>query len=84
MAHRQDLFMLILYVITGCPFCQVVLDYINENNLQVDIRNIDNRENFNQLLKSGGQIQAPFLIDEENKKSMYESKDIIEYLKSLS
>ncbi len=33
------------------------------------------------LLEKGGKQQVPFLVDEENNTSMYESSDIIDYMR---
>ena len=43
---------------------------------------IANENNLNELIKLGGKEQVPFLSDRDNKKLIYESNDIIEYLKN--
>ena len=39
--------------------------------------------NEEELIKIGGKRQVPFIIDRDNKVEMYESDEIIEYLKTL-
>lgn len=71
-----------LYVKTGCPFCERVLDYASENNIPLQVKNIYNKEqNLEELLQIGGKHQVPFLLDESAGISLYESDDIVEYLK---
>ena len=73
--------MLRLYVKTGCPFCQKVLDYANQHNIPLQKRNIyDDEQNLKELLQLGGKQQVPFLLDESADISLYESNDIVEYL----
>ena len=72
---------LILYVKTGCPWCQKVLDFATENGIQFELRNIAEQPVAEELIKRGGKRQVPYLVDEKNAKEMYESADIIEYLK---
>ena len=74
--------MLKLYVKTGCPFCERVLDYASAHSIPLQERNIYNEEqNLEELLQIGGKHQVPFLLDESAGISLYESDDIIEYLK---
>ena len=71
----------ILYVITGCPHCQKVLDFAKENDINLEIRNIsESREYESELVDKGGKRQCPFLVDGET--MMYESDDIVAHLKS--
>jgi len=73
--------MLILYLKTGCPFCQRVLDYASEHNIPLQEKNIYHEEqNLKELLQIGGKQQVPFLLDESADISLYESDDIVEYL----
>ncbi len=73
--------MLALYVKTGCPFCQRVLDYASEHNIPLQEKNIyDEEQNLKELLQIGGKQQVPFLLDQSASISLYESDDIVEYL----
>lgn len=53
-------------------------------NLKVDLELKDISEDetaLSELLEKGGQKQVPFLVDTEKGTSMYESSDIIEYIR---
>ncbi|MEE4314821.1 MAG: glutathione S-transferase N-terminal domain-containing protein [Desulfofustis sp.] len=76
--------MLELYVRDGCPFCRKVLDAARELGLKEgeDYRVIDaapNTPGRQTVLEIGGQAMVPFLIDGD--RSMYESDDIVDYLR---
>ena len=71
-----------LYVIQGCPYCQKVIDFMNENNIIFNLIDTSSEENAFRLLSLGGREQVPFLNDTQNDVSLYESDDIIEYLKN--
>ena len=71
-----------LFIYETCPFCLKVRDAMKkigytegEDIKLVDARQEDNRE---RLIKLGGKVQVPFLIDDNT--MMYESDDIISYL----
>lgn len=69
-----------LYISETCPYCRKVIDFLEENNIKYNKKNVIEPGNLNMLLKLGGKAQVPFLDDFENNISMYESDDIIEYL----
>ena len=71
-----------LYVSETCPYCRKVMDYFDEQGIMYNKRSVSEPENLNMLLKLGGKAQVPFLDDIENGISMYESDDIIEYVKN--
>lgn len=71
-----------LYISETCPYCQKVMNYLERNNIKYDKKNVSDPENLNMLIKSGGKAQVPFLDDKENNVFMYESEDIIDYVKS--
>ena len=53
-------------------------------NLKVDLELKDVSEDdaaLAELLEKGGQKQVPFLVDSEKDVSMYESNDIIDYIR---
>lgn len=77
MADEQNL---LLYVKPGCPYCMKVLRYLDENDIQIETRNVFEGDNLQNLMAVGGKNQAPCLII--NGKPLYESDDIIAYLKS--
>lgn len=68
-----------LYVLNGCPYCNKVLAYLDEEDIQVDSKYIEEKENEDYLIENGGKRQVPCLfIDGE---PMYESDDIIAYFR---
>ena len=71
-----------LYISETCPYCQKVMNYLERNNIKYDKKNVSDPENLNMLIKLGGKAQVPFLDDKENNVLMYESEDIIDYVKS--
>jgi glutaredoxin len=75
--------MLILYIKTGCPFCHKVLDMGRELGIQFDEKNIADDAVAAELVARGGKRQVPYLVDQERGVEMYESDDIIAYLRSL-
>lgn len=75
--------MLDLYVLETCPYSRKVMDFMEENGIQYRKHDIEDEKNLNELIKLGGRVQVPFLYDKDNNQKMYESDDIIEYVKSL-
>ena len=73
---------LILYVKTGCPWCQKVLDFATEKGIQFELRNIADAGVAEELIARGGKRQVPYLVDRKNTKEMYESAGIVEYIKN--
>lgn len=73
--------MIDLYVLDTCPFCRKVIDFCQTNNIPFNQHEINNELNLDKLMELGGKHQVPFLYDKENNVKMYESDDIIEYLK---
>ena len=71
-----------LYISETCPYCRKVMNYLDENNIKYYKKDVSEPENLNMLIKLGGKSQVPFLDDKENDVSMYESDDIINYVKS--
>jgi glutathione S-transferase len=50
--------------------------------VEFDLKDISEDETFaNELLTLGGKQQVPFLVDTETDTSMYESSDIIDYIR---
>lgn len=76
---------LALYHFRGCPFCQRVRKVIDYFQLDIELR--DTRQNsaaYHELLKGGGRSMVPCLRiqhDGEDTEWLYESADIIAYLK---
>ena len=71
-----------LYYMDICPYSQKVLSFINENNLgeKISLKEIRLDDYAREtLVKEGGKEQVPCMFIDG--KPMYESGDIIEYLK---
>ena len=75
--------MLELFILENCPYCKKVISYLDENKMEYRKIDITNEESKNSLIQIGGKRQVPFLIDTERNVQMYESADIIEYLKTI-
>jgi glutaredoxin 3 len=74
--------MLTLYYKPTCPFCQRVLQMAENLKVDLDLKDVSEEESaLKELLEKGGQKQVPFLVDSDRDVSMYESSDIIDYLR---
>jgi glutaredoxin len=73
--------MLTLYVKTGCPFCHKVLAVGEELGISFDEKNIADDAVAAELVDRGGKRQVPYLVDNERDVELYESDDIIAYLR---
>lgn len=74
--------MLELYQFEGCPFCAKVRSVMTELELDYIIRNVPKGSPKREFLQQlGGQQQVPFLVDQDRGVKMYESEDIINYLR---
>lgn len=72
---------LTLYVRTGCPFCAKVLRTGEELGIPFNLKNVADPGVADELIASGGKLQMPYLVDEDAGVEMYESDDIIAYLR---
>lgn len=72
-----------LYQFYACPFCVMVRREISRLGLNIDVRDAQSGPYREELAQKGGQIQAPCLRIEKDGEVqwMYESSDIIAYLK---
>ena len=69
-----------LYVGTVCRICKKVEDFMKENNIDIPLVNInEDREAMMELMEKGGKRQVPCLYHDS--EYLYESDDIIEFLK---
>jgi len=75
--------MIDLYILKNCPFCKKVLNYLDTTDIEYRTLDISSSENAEVLRRIGGVEQVPFLLDKERNVQMYESDDIINYLKTL-
>lgn len=73
--------MLTLYYKTTCPYSQRVLAAAEENGITMNLKDVmTDTVLLDELMQKGGKNQVPFLVDDENNVSMYESGDIVSYL----
>jgi glutaredoxin len=73
-----------LYQFYACPFCVRVRREIHRLNVPIEIRDAQKEGPYRQeLLAEGGEVQVPCLrIDDADRTIwMYESKEIIQFLK---
>ncbi|MCM1264619.1 MAG: glutathione S-transferase N-terminal domain-containing protein [Candidatus Gastranaerophilales bacterium] len=75
--------MIELFILEHCGYCRKVMAYLDENNIPYKKIDIAEQQNEEALIRLGGKRQVPFLVDKEHGVEMYESNDIIEYLKTL-
>lgn len=73
--------MYILYIEQGCPFGNRVMAFMDQHNIKAELRDRDTEDYEKELIARGGSRQTPYLVDEDAKVEMYESADIINYLK---
>ena len=73
--------MLTLYVKTGCPFCEKVFVAGREFGISFEEKNIADNTVAAELIARGGKRQVPYLIDSDREVEMYESDDIVHYLR---
>lgn len=71
---------LTLYYQEYCPYCRKVLNFMDAEDIHLNLKNVQEKpENRQELIKKGGKSQVPAL--EIDGKIMYESNDIIQWLK---
>jgi len=71
---------LTLYHFEGCPTCGRVRDFMAQNNISIPLKDIHAQPAYrDELIKIGGKKQVPCLVIDG--KALYESLDIIEWLK---
>lgn len=75
--------MIELFILEYCGYCQKVMKFMDENNIPYKKIDILDKANEESLIRIGGKRQVPFMIDREHGIEMYESNDIIEYLKTI-
>lgn len=75
--------MLELFILETCPYSRKVMDFMKSNEIDYKKHDIAEPENYEELNKIGGRIQVPFLYNSENNEKLYESDDIIDYVKKL-
>lgn len=75
--------MLDLYILETCPYCLKVMKFLDEIGVKYNKVDTSIKSQEEALVKLGGKRQVPFLVDNDRNVQMYESNDIIEYLKTI-
>lgn len=75
--------MLDLFILETCPYCKKVMTFMDETGMKYNKVDIKNKTAEDTLIQLGGKRQVPFLVDRDRNLQMYESNDIIEYLKTI-
>jgi glutathione S-transferase len=79
--QRSSLKPLTLYNMEGSPYCRKVREGLSELDLEYIVRNVPKGSPKRaELLKRGGKVQVPYLIDPNTETEMYESDEIVAYL----
>jgi len=74
--------MFTLYYKPSCPFCQRVLQMADNLGVPLDLKDISDDESLaEELIARGGKRMVPYMVDEKNGVEMYESSDIIDYIR---
>ena len=75
--------MLTLYYRPTCSYCQDVLGEAETFGVSIRLKDISSDAALaSELMEHGGKRQVPFLVDSEKGIKMYESEDIIDYIKA--
>ena len=72
-----------LFILETCPYCKKVMSYFNDKGVKYNKIDISDKIAEETLIKLGGKRQVPFLVDKDRNIQMYESNDIIEYIKTV-
>jgi len=72
-----------LFILEACPYCKKVMAFLDEKGVKYNKVDITDKANEETLITMGGKRQVPFLVDKDRNIQMYESGDIIEYLKTV-
>lgn len=71
---------LVLYYSPHCPYCRKVMGFMNQNGINISLKDtVGYTENKQELLRIGGKTQVPCLVIDG--KALYESDDIIDWLR---
>ena len=75
--------MLTMYYKPSCPFCRRVMAVIDRLDIEVELKDISENNDFaEELIARGGKRQVPYLVDTDKSIEMYESDDIVSHLQS--
>ena len=70
----------ILFYWPPCSRCKVVTDFADENHIELDKRDVEQQEPYDQLLELGGDSnKIPYLFDED--RLIQGEDNVVHYLK---
>lgn len=69
---------LTLYYMPSCPYCQRVLQFMENRGINIELRDTCQPEHKAYLLENGKKAQVPCLFIDD--QPLFESSDIISYL----
>ncbi|ADD06498.1 glutaredoxin [Natrialba magadii ATCC 43099] len=75
--------MVTLYRLEGCPFCEIIVDELEELDVAFEsvwVEGLHSKRN--EVKRVSGQRQVPVVVDDEYGVTMAESERILEYLES--
>lgn len=74
--------MLILYTKQTCFYCHKVRTFAVTTGITLEQKDVNaDPKIMSELIERGGKRQVPYLVDQARGVSMYESDDIVNYLK---
>lgn len=77
-----------LYQLPACPFCVKVRRTIKREGLKIELRNINQKNDYlDELVREGGKRTVPCLRivkEDQQVQWLYESKDVAHYLQKLA
>jgi len=83
--------MLELYQSEGCPHCAKVREALSALGVSYVIHNprlpggqggdVTNEQTYGEMTEHGGQDQIPYLVDTGRGEALFESDDIVEYVR---
>lgn len=74
--------MIDIFILENCPYCQKVMNFLKDKKIEYNKIDTKNMDNVLKLLSIGGKDQVPFLYNQKTNDKIYESNDIITYLKN--
>ena len=69
----------VLYYFPSCPYCHKVIRFMEQAGISIPMKNTWDPGVEDELIAIGGMDQVPCLVIDG--KALYESDDIIEYMK---
>ena len=72
-----------LYALDGCPYCEDVMDVLDEHGVEYEIHWVDERfSNRDEVRKVSGQRGVPVLEDDDRAVVMPNAKNIERYVET--